>query len=90
MDMIEKVARAISGAGGNDPWKWRVWTLEARAAIEAMGEPDDAMRKAVNELYQMHAMKHGTPPDAEEIYAAMMGAALTPAADNLKAPPQAD
>ena len=76
MKKIEEVARAISGAGGNDPWKWRVWTLEARAAIEAMREPDDEMRKAVNELYRDHARGRLEKPDADEIWPVMIDAAL--------------
>ena len=48
-EMIERVAKAILKAYSEDPWEdlnkhWReVYTTEARAAIEAMRKPTEAM-----------------------------------------------
>lgn len=39
-EMVEKVARAICRASGEDPY---AWDSIARAAIEAMREPSEAM-----------------------------------------------
>lgn len=63
MDMIEKVARAICLAEGFDPdfnydpnglgamavsdVRWKLFTHAARAAIEAMREPDHDLTAAV-------------------------------------------
>jgi hypothetical protein len=72
--MIEKVARAICSAEGIDPdrkgnetvWRWQEFEKEARAAIEAMREPTDAMREIGNWSGLPHV----------ETYAAMIDIAL--------------
>jgi len=56
MDMVERVARAICWKNGMDPdltlggdgqnFLWHEYTGQAIAAIEAMREPDDAMKDA--------------------------------------------
>jgi hypothetical protein len=51
-EMIERVARAIARCESSDDWEelgqhWKdQFLLEARAAIEAMREPTEAMREA--------------------------------------------
>jgi cytochrome c556 len=59
--MVERVARAITKAYGwsNDDESWEAFTDEARAAIAAMREPTEGMRKAVekaeNDMGVCHA-----------------------------------
>ena len=76
MNMVEKVARAIAVSQGFDGDDWLSWEEYARAAIAAMREPDDAMRKAVNDLYRDHARGRLDKPDADEIWPVMIDAAL--------------
>lgn len=53
--MVERVARAICTAAQIDPnrkgneteWRWQEFETEARAAIEAMRKPTDAMVDAL-------------------------------------------
>ena len=43
-EMIERVARAMCQSDGDDPERyWRDYEVNARAAIEAMREPTEAM-----------------------------------------------
>ena len=54
-EMTERVARALSGADEPDGIEWygqnpRYWTSLARAAIEAMREPSEAMINAAPDL----------------------------------------
>jgi len=44
-EMVERVARAIAAAA--DDTDWELYRSEARAAIEAMREPTEAMLAAV-------------------------------------------
>lgn len=45
-EMIERVARALAKLADND--NWNEFVPDARAAIEAMREPTDAMMAAVD------------------------------------------
>jgi hypothetical protein len=82
MDMIERVARALIDQIGS-PWPYgkmdpavrRLWRDHARAAIEAMREPTEAMLTTET--------TYGTPLDgylddtcAEAVWDAMITAAL--------------
>ena len=79
MEMIERVARAICLArGGLDPdakqigskaLVWEAFSDQARAAIEAMREPTDAMKAAASEPKNS---------DWDEIWHPMIDAALNP------------
>ena len=79
MKKIEEIARAIVD---RDEWDDYSPALQeacrkmARRAIEAMREPDDAMRKAVNDLYRDHARGRLEKPDADEIWPVMIDAVL--------------
>ena len=78
MKKIEEVARAIGGNvwdAASDRMRDQ-FRAQARDAIEAMREPDDAMRKAVNDLYRDHARGRLEKPDADEIWPVMIDAAL--------------
>jgi hypothetical protein len=56
--MVERVARALCINDRCDPeltapeGGWRLWEDAARAAIEAMREPTEAMMAAVNDHYR--------------------------------------
>lgn len=81
-EMIERVARALCKADGCDPDHespdqidagiklWTRYVRDARAAIEAMREPTEAMSEAVKPLGLCRT------EDAAEIYRAMIDAAL--------------
>jgi hypothetical protein len=70
---IEEVARAImedSGGGRDRPdFNWRYYESAARAAIEAMREPTEAMRRECDGW-------NASPNDMEGCYSAMIDAAL--------------
>lgn len=75
--MAEKVARAICLAAQLDPdrkgnatrWRWQEFLPEARAAVEAMQEPTEKMRRAMEEDIDWDG-------DAVRAYQAGIGAAL--------------
>lgn len=54
--MIERVARAICGttSGTGDDHQWKMFLDEARAAIEAMREPTDAILAATEDVVTGH------------------------------------
>lgn len=76
MDMVERVGRAMVRAGVGE-LMWDSWDAEmqevflrqARAAIEAMREPDQAMQDAGYVV---------TVDDAVEVWETMIDAALSP------------
>lgn len=70
--MIERVARAICAtmSGTGDDHQWEMFVDEARAAIEAMREPTQAMRDAMNDDIDWDG-------DAVRAYVAGIDAALT-------------
>ena len=83
MMMVEKVARAILAARGiemralPDDALWLAYNkevafAEARAAIEAMREPDEVMCKYAGDVLYALAPKH-----ARAIFVAMIDAALS-------------
>jgi hypothetical protein len=84
MDMVERVARALAVADGmhpeavsNDEDQVPVWTLyvdDARAAIEAMREPTEAMVGSGAD----HDAEGGGTGNPIAIYTAMIDAALSP------------
>lgn len=47
MTMIERVARAIAKSAHGDDEGWAAWVDEARAAVEALREPTEAMERAI-------------------------------------------
>lgn len=67
--MVEVVARAMAANNvrGND--NWRDWLVEARAAIEAMREPTDAML-AATVPFPEHLVRERNAPDYEKRMAA--------------------
>lgn len=83
MDMIERVARAIAGVNGigldeANEAMWRVHEMEARAVIEAMREPTEAMLEAYDNTVQIDF--EGEPLNLPQAYTAMIDAALGPQA----------
>ncbi len=76
-EMIERVARALCVQDGRDPdaqgWKntaiWQAYTGEAKAAIEAMGEPTQEMTAVVVDVGKTRAKLCA-------IYSSMIQAAL--------------
>lgn len=81
-EMIERVARAICRAGMSGPkdhlnkqenLNWRKFEIEARAAIEAMREPTNAMVEASNREWDGR-MSHRS----SGAWQAMIDAALSP------------
>lgn len=92
MEMVEKVARAIAAEMGTDwggplgesdlsflPYKARYMSM-ARAAIEAMREPTEAMKEAG---FQAGHLGDGEweYADPESAYTAMIDAALSPSGE---------
>jgi hypothetical protein len=87
--MIERGARAVCAASGGS---WRSppfnnlhtdalnnrWRYIARAAIEAMREPTEAMVEA---HYKAHADTETVFADAEDVWRAMIDAAIMEKAD---------
>lgn len=87
-DMVEKVARAICDAGQG---QWRKppynelhtdalnnhWRHKARAAIEAMREPSEAMVKAGYDAFMAWDARTGDDLGMEIIWRAMIDAALS-------------
>ena len=71
MNKIEAVARAISETAGID---WQDLTIEARAAIEAMRNPDHNMLRAGDKYGG--AGKCGNAPVTEAVWHAMIAVAL--------------
>lgn len=88
-EMVERVARAICASFGDDPngpvpnepdakW-WIAWTDEARAAIEVMREPSEAMLNAEGEGFNGPESLNGYLDniDAKGVWQAMIDAALS-------------
>lgn len=82
---MSEVARAICTAGGNDPgrfWgenaeeEWKLYVDEARGAIAAMREPTEAMQIAGHNVRNDPATGMQTHCGTDEIYTAMIDAAL--------------
>lgn len=77
MSMIERVARAIALSVLRDEGAWMDWVSEARASIEALREPTDAMVSAADNAMNSHPVLG--PERAGTIrtgYSAMIDAAL--------------
>lgn len=79
MKLVERVARAICTAGGNDPgrvWgenaeeEWKLYVDEARAAFAEIRIPTEAMQTAG------HDVRNDPYSGTDEIYTAMIDAAI--------------
>ena len=70
--MIERVARAICLSQTQSERVWQSFFPEARAAIEAMREPTEAMRAAVREVGGIQAVAY-----ANAAWPTMIDAALS-------------
>ncbi len=80
MTKLEQVARAIAAADGEDYMEdCARYDARAKAAIEAMREPTDAMCEAGDGTPGGPGFcdEPGDPPSAYEIYQDMIDAALT-------------
>lgn len=85
MNMIEKVARALSVADGNhadacsndedETPAWTLYTNSAKAAIEAMREPTPEILEAALDWHD-HVAADETYPMARGVIRAAVGAAL--------------
>lgn len=83
-EMIERVARAISQSfheegyieGVSDPSEWEEFLKAARAAIEAMRDPTDAMQQAVWEACFDNKYDGTQAPAAYAMCVAVIDAAL--------------
>lgn len=64
--MIERMARAVSKANGNDlPWDW--YEEDALSALQAMLEPTEAMIEAGMDYDERELnIRLGRPPTVEE------------------------
>lgn len=90
MTMVERVARAICAADGHDPdgppideypsaiYPWAVYRNLAKAAIEAMREPSEEMKKAGEhaEISDSYGEYYVSADNAADIFRAMVDAAL--------------
>lgn len=74
MNMVERVARAMALANWPDDSRWKNYEKSARAAIEAMREPTEAMVDAAYANMDKNRYEQGNPASD---YAAMIDAALT-------------
>ncbi len=73
MDMIERVARAMSLCNHSVEVYWEEYLPDGRAAIEAMRVPTDAVAEAV-----FHKIGVGSPSLFKAIFADMIDATLAP------------
>lgn len=71
-EMTERVAKAIEALGPVDPANYRDRHAIARAAVEAMCEPTEAMRAAA---LNTGLPKIGDPPLYEKLWRAMLAKA---------------
>ncbi len=63
--MIQRIAEALAVQSGDEPANWLAYRNPARAALEAMAEPDDDMIRSVEDV-----------PNAEAVYTRMIATAL--------------
>lgn len=87
-EMIERVARALATAEGENPDNtWMFYENKSRAAIEAMREPTKVQLEAAEDIvvgYDDFAVGDGNiylgipgyPQKASEVWTALVGAAL--------------
>ena len=87
-EMIERVARALAEAGGEDPNNtWMFYENKSRAAIEAMREPTKAQLDAAEDIvvgYDDFAVGDGNiylgipgyPQKARDVWTALVDATL--------------
>jgi len=75
--MVEKVARAIAAESDSDCWE--VYRREAIAAIAAMRQPTEAMQLSGHNRRIDQETGLTTLCGTDEIYTAMIDAALAPA-----------
>lgn len=87
-EMIERVARALAEAGGEDPNNtWMFYENKSRAAIEAMREPTEAQLEAAEDIVvgfddfacgdgNIYLGIPGYPQKARDVWAALVDAAL--------------
>ncbi len=96
-DMVERVARAIAKAHRLDTGEfvgadgarhhvepWRDFIDHARAAIEAMREPTEAMKRAGDDVQTVSEIENVSVPsliESEDVWGAMITAALKQAAE---------
>ena len=74
--MVERVARSLCVSAGEDEAGWPEWVDSAKAAIEAMLEPDTMMEMAgATHIEESPAGKRRTI--AVQVYQAMIRAALS-------------
>lgn len=77
--MVEKVARAISAIGSGSDSNWSDYTEEARAALQALREPTEAMADAFDNMKAWD--DDDRLPEAREAMEAFIDAALSEGAE---------
>lgn len=73
-EMIERVARAIEQEIGPQDMDF---AKIARAAVEAMREPTEAMLEVAQDMYEPVGDRAMWPPEPKDAWPAMIDAALT-------------